>query len=105
MGLVALVEGTLILNLGQSTGSQSSELGTSKRELPRRLRFPSGLRIQFSRVETGLEPLCYMSRKPECGRGEPQKVRNTTREVLIAQVGAILLRQELTTQTAAPDTS
>lgn len=62
MGLVALVEVTLILNLGQGPGSQSSELGTSKRELSRRLRFPSGLRIQFSRVRTGLEPLCYLSR-------------------------------------------
>lgn len=101
---MALVEGTLILNLGQGPESQSSELSTSKRELSRRLRFPSGLRIQFSRVGTGLEPLCYMSRKPEYGRGEPQKVRNT-KEVLIAQVGAILLGRELTTQTEAPDTS
>ena len=38
--------------------------------------------------------------KTKCGRGEPRKVRNT-REVLIAQVGAILQGHELATQVVA----
>ena len=98
------MEGTLILKLGQDPGRQSLGLDTGKRESSGRLRFPSGLRIRFSRVGMGLEPLCCVSRKPECGRGEPRKVRNT-REVLIAQVGAILQGHELATQVVALNAS
>ena len=89
--------------LAYDPGSQSLGLGTIKRELSRRLSSPSGLRIPFSREETGLEPLC-LSQKPECDRGEPRKVTNA-RDVFIAQVGAILKGHELATQAVALDTS
>lgn len=59
-GSVTPVEGTLIQKLAYDPGSQSLGLGTIKRELSRRLGSP-GLRIQFSREQTGLEPLENLS--------------------------------------------
>lgn len=70
-------------NSNSQVGTDRAQTGENRPETW----FASGLRIQVSRVGTGLS-LAVVSCKPEWQR-PPQKVRNT-REVLIAQVGAIL---------------